>query len=164
VPTDLLSSEFPTVRDGRWSSGYPTVVSRAPRPGTEVVLLVDDEPAPRRLGRHVLQSFGYTVLEAECTDEAVRAAAAHPGRIDLLVTDIVMPGMSGHDLATQLVARLPGLKVLFTSGYSNENMPSDGTLEPGTAFLQKPFELGVLAANVRELLDGPSATQPLLAA
>ncbi|HKB04156.1 MAG TPA: response regulator [Gemmataceae bacterium] len=152
MPTDLLSTRFPSVRDGQWSSDYPTVASRAPHRGTEVVLLVDDEPAPRRLGRHVLQSFGYTVLEAECTDEAVRVAAAHPGPIDLLVTDIVMPGECGRTLAAVLTARRPGMRVLFVSSYGEDAGTPQGTRRLGQ-FLAKPFSFSDLAVKVRQVLD-----------
>ena len=111
----------------------------------------------------MLTRQGYAVVEAADPLEAL-AISEGDRSFDLLVTDVVMPGMNGHDLATELVSRLPGLKVLFTSGYSSHTTLIDGKLEPGAAFLQKPFELGVLAAKVRELLDGPSVSAPLLAA
>ena len=131
--------------------------------GVESILLVEDEDVVRNLVLRLLKKQGYDVVAAADPLEAL-AICDGGSSFDLLVTDVVMPGMNGHDLATELVARLPGLKVLFTSGYSNESALTERKLEPGTAFLQKPFELGAFAAKVRELLDGPSATQPLLAA
>ena len=131
--------------------------------GVESILLVEDEEVVRTLVRSLLTKQGYTVVDAADPLEAL-AICDGDRSFDLLVTDIVMPGMNGHDLATELLTRLPELKVLFTSGYSSHATFIDGKLEPGMAFLQKPFELGVFAAKVRELLDGPSATAPLLAA
>jgi CheY-like chemotaxis protein len=137
-------------------------INTSPR-GTESILLVEDEDIVRTLVRSLLTKQGYTVVEAADPLEAL--VICEGGRaFDLLVTDVVMPGMNGYELATQLVARLPELKILFTSGYSSHATLVDGTLESGTAFLQKPFELGALAAKVRELLDGPCVSTPLLAA
>jgi CheY-like chemotaxis protein len=134
----------------------------APR-GAESILLVEDEDVVRTLVRLMLEKQGYAVVEVADPLEALTLSEGDCS-FDLLVTDVVMPGMNGHDLATQLVGRLPGLKVLFTSGYSNHTAITGGELEPGTAFLQKPFVMGELAAKVRDLLDAPPLVEPLLAA
>lgn len=127
--------------------------SDTPR-GTEVVLLVEDEPAVRHLAVRVLHAQGYTVLEAGNGDEALQVIQAHSGVIDLLVTDVVMPEMSGKALADQVVRRYPAIRVLFISGYTDRAIVHHGQLEQDVFFLQKPFTLRALAQKVREVLDG----------
>jgi CheY-like chemotaxis protein len=122
--------------------------------GTETVLLVEDEEAVRAVAGQSLRRLGYTVLEARNGESAVQVAAAAPGAIAILVTDVVMPGMNGRALAERLRAGHPGLKVLFVSGYADNAVLRDGVLEPGLSFLQKPFTPEVLARKVREVLDG----------
>ena len=129
----------------------PSQFRRPPR-GTETVLVVEDEDAVRALTRHVLQHSGYTVVEAEDAAAAVRAAAGHG--IDLLVTDVVMPGLGGRELAERLRASRPGLKVLFLSGYTDDAVVRHGVLHEAVNFLQKPFSPTALAHKVREALDG----------
>jgi PAS domain S-box-containing protein len=124
--------------------------------GKECILLVEDEPAVRELARMVLGEQGYFVIEAKDPQDAVRLAALHGAKIDLLLTDVVMPGMSGRDLAKQLTARLSKLRVLFMSGYTYNVIAENGTLEEGLSFLQKPFTPKALAQRVRETLDRPS--------
>src|SRR5712691_6237983 len=131
---------------------------REVRGGTEVILLVEDEAAVRRVALHSLQRYGYTVLEAALPSEALTICREHTGKIDLVVTDVVMPGMSGPDLAEQLLALRPGLKVLLSSGYPGEAIAHRGELFSGLAFLPKPFTPIALARKVREVLDAP-ATQ-----
>ncbi len=121
--------------------------------GRETVLLAEDEDAVRALARHVLTSCGYTVLEAEDGREAVRVAEGHRGRIDLLVSDVVMPHLGGRQLAERLAAVQPGLKVLFLSGYAEDALLRHGVQEAEYAFLQKPFTPTGLAQKVREVLD-----------
>ena len=125
--------------------------------GSETVLLVEDEDAVRALARHVLQSCGYTILEARDGGEAVRIGERQAGRIDLLVTDVVMPHLGGRETAERLAARHPEMKVLFTSGYTDDAVVRHGILEAQVAFLQKPFGPKALAAKVREVLDRPEA-------
>jgi two-component system cell cycle sensor histidine kinase/response regulator CckA len=121
--------------------------------GRETVLLIEDEPAVRRLARDILAGKGYTVLEGTDTEEALRLAREHPGPIHLIVTDVVMPGMSGPDLITHARALLPSVKVLFMSGYSDEAVTHHGILEQGAAFLAKPFTAASLLNKVIEVLN-----------
>jgi two-component system, cell cycle sensor histidine kinase and response regulator CckA len=125
---------------------------RVPK-GSETVLLVEDEDAVRTLSRLILQSNGYTVLEAKDGQEGVRVAQQHPGPIHLLVTDLVMPRMSGRQLANRLTQARPQMRVLFMSGYTDEAVMRHGVLEPDLVFLQKPFSAISLARKVREVLD-----------
>jgi CheY-like chemotaxis protein len=123
--------------------------------GDETVLLVEDDGAVRDLVAQVLRRRGYRVLEALDGGEAELRATSHPGPLHLLVTDIVMPGMDGLDLARRLLEARPGLRVLLISGYGSERVDATG-LDPGSvAFLQKPFSPGTLARRVREVLDRP---------
>jgi CheY-like chemotaxis protein len=124
--------------------------------GTETVLLVEDEGAVRTLSRMILQSSGYAVLEARDGQEGVWVAQQHAGAIHLLVTDLVMPRMSGRRLADLLVEARPGLRVLFLSGYTDEAVVRHGGLGASHAFLQKPFTPMSLARKVREVLDAPA--------
>jgi PAS domain S-box-containing protein len=121
---------------------------------SETVLLVEDEHGARALCRHVLQGCGYALLEASDGVEAVRVAGQHGGRIDLLLTDVVMPRMSGREVAERLAGTHAGMKVLFLSGYTEDAVVRHGILEAEVAFLQKPFSPASLAAKVREVLDG----------
>ena len=124
----------------------------APAAGTETILVAEDEQMVRVLVRKVLEQAGYTVLLAGGGSEALQLAERHTGPIHLLVTDVVMPGMSGRELARQLVTKRAGTKVLFLSGYADDAVARHGVLEPGTAFMQKPFTPSALARRVREVL------------
>jgi PAS domain S-box-containing protein len=123
--------------------------------GTETVLLAEDDALLLPLGRDVLKRLGYTVLEARTPADAVAVAQAHSGVIHLLVSDVVMPGESGLQLARRLLEVRPNLRVLYISGYSDEAVVRHGLLDPGTTFLQKPFTPAALARKVREVLDAP---------
>ncbi|MGB6386505.1 MAG: PAS domain S-box protein, partial [Terriglobales bacterium] len=120
--------------------------------GCETVLLVEDEESVRELVRVTLASRGYKVLEAENGECGLRIADDFKERIDILITDVVMPGMGGRELAKRLVSLRPGINVLYLSGYTEDAVVTQGTLGPGTAFLQKPFTLQNLAKKVREVL------------
>jgi len=119
----------------------------------ETVLLIEDEPAVRSLVRGILESRGYTVLEAGRGEEALAVSEQHQGPIHLLLTDVVMPGMSGRELAERLGSKRPELKVVYMSGYTDDAIVRHGLLEQATAFIQKPFTPSSLARKVREVLD-----------
>ena len=130
----------------------PVTTQESEKGGCETVLLVEDEESVRELVRVTLISRGYKVLEAENGESGLRIAEATKGPIDILVTDVVMPGMGGRELAKRLVALRPGTSVLYLSGYTEDAIVTQGALSPGTAFLQKPFTLQNLAKKVREVL------------
>ena len=124
-----------------------------PSLGTETVLLVEDEGALRELVHECLVAFGYAVLEAGSPAVALELAERHDGPIHLLVTDVVMPGMGGAELARRVTALRPGAKVLFVSGYTDDAVVREGVAADSLTFLQKPFTADALARKVRELLD-----------
>ncbi|HSY57919.1 MAG TPA: CHASE4 domain-containing protein [Terriglobales bacterium] len=133
--------------------------SSGPTPGTETVLFVEDEESVREVVRDYLGRSGYRVLHAADGIQALETAGAHKGPIHILVTDVVMPRLSGRELVTRLSAARPDLKVLYISGYTDDSIFRHGVLEGGVAFLQKPFNLKDLAQKIREVLDGePAAT------
>jgi PAS domain S-box-containing protein len=120
----------------------------------EMVLFVEDEPSLLRVGCEILTRAGYTVIGMPGPEEAIAYAAAHPEHIDLVATDMVMPGLSGRELANRIRAARPLVRVLFMSGYTDDAVMQRGVLEPHTAFLQKPFSAEGLARKVRAVLDG----------
>jgi len=128
--------------------------------GSETVLFVEDEEGVRALSRHVLQDYGYAVLEARDGVEALRLAGQHQGRIDLLVTDVIMPRMGGREVAEQLAKTHPGTKVLFVSGYTDDAVVRNGILEAKMAFLHKPFSPASLVIKVRDVLDNKTEVKP----
>ncbi|MGH7528964.1 MAG: MASE1 domain-containing protein [Gemmatimonadales bacterium] len=128
--------------------------------GSETVLVVEDQAEVRGLTVRILEARGYTVLAAENGREALELAGRHLKRIDLLLTDVVMPGLNGRELALRLTAQRRDIKVLFVSGYTGEAIRQHGLVELDAAFLQKPFTPDVLARKVRETLDGSLQTGP----
>ena len=121
--------------------------------GAETVLVVEDEEIVRNLCIRFLERLGYTVLHASDGEDALAKANEHDGRIDLLMTDVVMPGMNGRELAGKLVAIHPETKVLLTSGYTEDVIVHHGVLDEGLAFIGKPYSISDLAGKVREVLD-----------
>jgi PAS domain S-box-containing protein len=136
------------------------VLEQAPPPGAETILLVEDEDVVRELVREVLDMNGYTVLESRNGPEALALAAAHAGRIHLMLTDLVMPRMSGRELAEKLGPQRPDMRVLYMSGYTDDTVLHHGIVDPGVSFLQKPFRAEALARKVREILDQPRLEAP----
>ncbi|MGB0035543.1 MAG: PAS domain S-box protein [Candidatus Acidiferrales bacterium] len=120
--------------------------------GSETILLVEDEKGVRELTREYLQTSGYTVIEAENGTNALELAAQHKGEIQLLMTDVVMPGISGRELADRISRMRPGIKILYMSGYTDQSVVHHGILETDAILLQKPFTLTTLASKLREIL------------
>jgi CheY-like chemotaxis protein len=119
--------------------------------GSETILLVEDEKGVRELAREYLHTCGYKVIEAEDGHTALELAAMHAGTIHLLMTDVVMPGISGRELAERVKTLRPGTKVLFMSGYTDQSVVRHGILETDAVLLQKPFTMATLALKLREL-------------
>jgi CheY-like chemotaxis protein len=131
-------------------------LAKAPK-GSEIILVVEDEDAVRKLARVVLEASGYVVLDARNGREGLALCEVHPGPIDLLVTDVVMPELGGRELAQGALKLRPGMKVVFLSGHTQDVILKEG-VEKGTAFLRKPFAPVELAQKVRDILD--SDTRP----
>jgi two-component system, cell cycle sensor histidine kinase and response regulator CckA len=131
----------------------------APKPavelpvGTETVLLTEDEQDVREIAREFLESGGYKVIEARNGKEAIAIATEHRGKIDLLVTDMVMPGMTGQELAVKLQEEHKGLSVVFMSGYSEHAATEMANADPSVRLLTKPFSRGAILRTVREILQ-----------
>jgi PAS domain S-box-containing protein len=134
----------------------PTSVPNDQASGTETILLVEDDENLCVLSRRILEARGYTVLEARNGREALVLCERHEGRIDLVATDVVMPEMNGRMLVERLAAQRPAVRVLFMSGYTDDDMLRRGIVDPRMAFLQKPFTPEVLATKVREVLNSPA--------
>ena len=120
--------------------------------GNETILVVEDEPSVRSFTVAALKRYGYHVIEASDGDEAIAVAEQHSGRIQLLLTDVIMPGMNGKVLSERLKKSYPDLKVLLISGYTADAFSDRGVLDPGDVFLLKPFAPVELAGKVREVL------------
>ncbi len=144
--------DLPRIEDAT-ATNESLLPQMGPPRGTETILLAEDEAPVRGLAREVLQMLGYTVLEAASGDEALERCQQHTGPVHLLVTDVVMPGISGPELATRLVPLSSALKVLYLSGYTDDAVARHGILDPGMSLLHKPFTPEALARRVREVLD-----------
>jgi PAS domain S-box-containing protein len=152
-----LGSSFRILLPAEWAPlDLPELDSSSlgPAHGEETVLLVEDELVVRRLVAEILESNGYTVLQAGDGPSALELLRRHTGSLDLLLTDVVMPGMSGPDVAGAIAAMRPGAQVLYISGYTDSSVGQHGVLDPGVPFLQKPFDADVLSRKVRDVLDG----------
>jgi two-component system, cell cycle sensor histidine kinase and response regulator CckA len=147
---------FPRVDEPSEAVGA-TPVALAAAGGSETVLLVEDEDSVRQLVRETLESRGYRVLEAANGNAALALAANHADPIHLVITDVVMPGLNGHELVQQLHPARPGLKVLYLSGYAQDAFPTTAAVDSQKTFLQKPFTLQSLARKVREILGPPAS-------
>jgi DNA-binding NtrC family response regulator len=121
--------------------------------GSETVLIVEDDDSLRKLAQKALRQHGYSVLEAENGEDALRVSEEHGGSIDLMITDVVMPKMSGKETAERLQPLYPQMKVIYMSGYTDDAIVHHGVLVPGLNFLEKPFTPEDLARKVREVLD-----------
>jgi len=121
--------------------------------GAHFILVVEDEAPVRSVARQVLERHGYTVLEAPSAEAALDIATRYSGAIHLLLTDVVMPGLNGRELATRLADLRPDARVIFMSGYTDDAVTRHGVLEPGSAYVQKPFTPDAIARKVREVLD-----------
>jgi signal transduction histidine kinase len=140
------------------AASAPAALTAPVGPGSESILLVEDEEMVRELVAEVLRGHGYALLEASDGETALARATAHPGPIHLLLTDVVMPGIGGRELAERLTALRPETRVLFMSGYTEDEVIRLGLLDTGAEFIKKPFPLDVLARKVQEVLAaGPRA-------
>jgi CheY-like chemotaxis protein len=126
--------------------------------GTETILLAEDQPEVRAIASAVMRRHGYTVLEASDGEEALAIVRRRTEAIDLLLSDVVMPNMSGPELARLVQAERPRIRVLYASGYTDDAIVNHGVLDPGVAFLPKPFTPSALLRKIREMLDAPVTT------
>jgi two-component system cell cycle sensor histidine kinase/response regulator CckA len=124
--------------------------------GTETILVVDDEESLRSVIVDLLTQLGYQILSATSGHEALELAGKYPGKIDLLLTDVVMHPLPGPDLAEELIRTRPEMKVIFISGYANPSLAPDGVLTAGTILVNKPFTMKILSAKLREVLESPA--------
>jgi CheY-like chemotaxis protein len=129
---------------------------RETRRGTETILVVEDDPGIRYLVTAVLAPLGYEVLAAASGEEALAMSGQRPGAIDLLLSDVIMPGMNGRELANRLRESRPVIGVVFMSGYTHDVIDHHGVLDPGFVLLQKPFTPALLLEKIGEVLDGPA--------
>jgi CheY-like chemotaxis protein len=146
--------------EGHATLQEPRVGSAEKLRGSESILLVEDAEPLRKLAKTFLEVGGFRVLSAESGEDALGVAARFGGTLDLLLTDVVMPGMNGRILAEQLLPRHPGMKVLYMSGYTDSFIAGHGVLEPETRLLHKPFTEEVLIQKVREVLDSSKGPMP----
>ncbi|MEX1170210.1 MAG: PAS domain S-box protein [Chloroflexota bacterium] len=147
---------LPRQADPRRVGAPDSGTSELPDRGHETILLAEDEESVRRLTAMLLERSGYRVISAPDGTAALDAAGAHDGRIDLLLTDVIMPGLNGRQLADRFAAIHPEARVLYMSGYAGEALSAQGVLDTSVAFLAKPFVPAELARKVREVLEGPT--------
>ena len=140
-------------RVGGQAPAKPVAMPSQQARGHETVLIVEDEPALRELTKRVLQGAGYVVLEAACGADALQLLAQHPDEVHLMFTDVVMPGMNGRELAARLAVMRPAMRVLYTSGYTEDAILRHGVLDDPSRFLSKPYSPAELRRRIREALD-----------
>ena len=121
--------------------------------GSETILITEDEKSVLDLATSGLQSYGYRILNARNSEQALKMAEKHKGNIDLLLTDVIMPGSNGRELAKKMQKIFPAIKILFMSGYTDEGIARHGILDKDAQLIQKPFSIQSLAEKIRELLD-----------
>jgi len=143
---------LPRAEEGAERPSLASIQALFPR-GSETILLIEDEDGVRNVARHILQKAGYQVTEAKTHAEALALAGRNDICLDLLLTDVVMPKMSGRHLAEQIVSMRPEIKVLFMSGYTDDMILQHGVLDAGVAFIQKPLTPDSLTRKVRQVLD-----------
>ena len=156
----ILSIYLPSAGGEAPSAGASVQVAAAAPPGNETILLLEDHEGVLELAEHILREQGYRVMTARDGPQALALAGEHSGEIRLLVTDVVLPGMSGREVAERLLPVCPGLKVLFMSGYTDEVIRHHRVPETGVAFMPKPFNPAEMAHKVRQMLDSPLAERP----
>jgi signal transduction histidine kinase len=144
---------LPRVEELAERAAAPAQARARPARGTETILVVEDEAPVRNVARQVLERHGYTVLEAASAEAALDLATRYSGTIHLLLTDVVMPGLNGRELASRLADLRNDARVIFMSGYTDDAVTRHGVLEPGAAYVQKPFTPDAIARKVREVLD-----------
>src|SRR5438132_875323 len=144
---------LPRVEELAERAAAPAQARTRPARGTETILVVEDEAPVRNVARQVLERHGYSVLEAPSAEAALDIATRYSGTIHLLLTDVVMPGLNGRELASRLADLRPDARVIFMSGYTDDAVTRHGVLEPGSAYVQKPFTPDAIARRVREVLD-----------
>jgi two-component system, cell cycle sensor histidine kinase and response regulator CckA len=142
------------VAEGAMGKRQELIVGEKIAGGTETILLAEDEPDLRELARIFLEGYGYKVLEAASAEQAIQTASVFVGQIDLLLTDVIMPGMSGSQLAENILKQRPQTKIVYMTGYTDDMVVQHKVLEPGVKLLQKPFGKAELALKVRSTLDG----------
>jgi two-component system cell cycle sensor histidine kinase/response regulator CckA len=142
------------VAEGTGRKRQATAGNKEVAGGTETILLAEDEQGLRELTRIFLEGYGYTVLEAPSAEQAIQTAEIFAGHIDLLLTDVIMPGMSGSQLAEQILSKRPQTRIVYMTGYTDDMVVQHKVLEPGVKLLQKPFSKTDLAQKVRSTLDG----------
>jgi len=142
------------VAEGVMGKRQELIVGTKVAGGTETILLAEDEPDLRELARIFLEGYGYKVLEAASAEQAMQTAGVFAGTIDLLLTDVIMPGMSGSQLAENILKQRPKTKIVYMTGYTDDMVVQHKVLEPGVKLLQKPFGKAELALKVRATLDG----------
>ncbi|SLM32574.1 putative Histidine kinase [Desulfamplus magnetovallimortis] len=136
----------PSIKDSR--------VIESPEKGNETILLVEDDPSILKITLMMLQRLGYSILPASTPGEAITLAREHMGKIDLMITDVVMPEMNGRDLSQKILSLYPDLKCLFMSGYTANVIAHHGVLEEGVHFIQKPFSMNDLASTIKNVIHG----------
>lgn len=132
------------------------IVNEKSLKGSETILLVEDEEPILKMTTTMIERLGYTVLPANTAKDAIRLCNDHIGKIDLLITDVVMPAMNGRELAQRILKVVPNIRILYMSGYTSNVIAHRGILDDGLNFISKPFSKQALSVKLRDILDGKS--------